>query len=170
MDDGGLLLVIAQVALGLIGFGALLIALQPKPISTWAREDQFRFNAFLHFGLNVIFASLLPRVLNQVILDEALSWRLASAVFFCLVFYRFVIGFTRGRRIVGAGLMSVSTAIFVMSMFILALCVFLLGGLVAGWPIVPQGGQYTLVVFLILFLTALTFVRLLQFVGGQGTS
>ena len=49
--DDGTLLVIAQVALGLIGFGAIVVALQSRSLSEWSIIERAGFWALINGGL-----------------------------------------------------------------------------------------------------------------------
>ncbi|TNE35984.1 MAG: hypothetical protein EP347_12130 [Alphaproteobacteria bacterium] len=167
MDESGTLFVIAQIALGLIGFGALLIALQPKSLSTWRSEDQFRFWFFLLSGLEVVFFSLLPTVIYQFTLNAALAWRVSAALFLVVVTVHCVEAVRQALKLMKRHLQSVSGVVFAVSMSALFASEVLLLSLSLDLPVGQPGGQYALATLLYLLLAAVTFVRLLQFAGER---
>lgn len=168
MEESGTLFVIAQIALGLIGFGALLIALQPKSLSTWRKEDQFRFWFFLLSGLEIVFFSLLPTVIYQFTLEAALAWQFSAVLFLVVVSAHLYQAITQGAILIRGHLPTTSRMIFAASMSALIASEGLLASLALGFPIGQPGGQYALATLLYLGLAAVTFVRLLQFAGESG--
>ena len=76
---------LAQIALGLAGFSAVLIALSGEP-SRWTAVDSFRITGMLAYSFGALFLSLIPFVLGSFSIPESTAWRVASgfAGFFLL--------------------------------------------------------------------------------------
>jgi hypothetical protein len=76
MDIANTLLTFAQVAIGLAGFAAILIALSGKP-HQWTPVDAFRIRNILAFSFESVFLSLVPFVLTFFSVREAAVWQLS---------------------------------------------------------------------------------------------
>ena len=74
VDVANALLTLAQVAIGLAGFSAILVALSGKP-HQWAPVDAFRIRNILAFSFQSVFLSLMPFVLAFFSLPESTVWR-----------------------------------------------------------------------------------------------
>ena len=74
IDVANALLTLAQVAIGLAGFSAILVALSGKP-HQWTRVDAFRIRNILAFSFQSVFLSLVPFVLVFFLLPESTVWR-----------------------------------------------------------------------------------------------
>ena len=68
------MLTLAQVAVGLAGFSAILVALSGKP-HQWTPVDAFRIRNILAFSFQSVFLSLIPFVLTFFSLPESAVWR-----------------------------------------------------------------------------------------------
>ncbi len=68
---------VAEIAVGLVGFSGIVLALRPRvdanPI------DRARFVDLLVAGFGVVFLSFLPGLLDSLFSDSATAWRFASA-------------------------------------------------------------------------------------------
>ena len=64
----------AQVAIGLAGFSAILVALSGKP-HQWTPVDAFRIRNILAFTFQSVFLSLIPFVLAFFSLPESTVWQ-----------------------------------------------------------------------------------------------
>jgi len=73
MDVPSALLALAQVAIGLAGFSAILVALSGKP-HLWTRVDAFRIRNILALSFQSVFLSLVPFVLAFFSLPESTVW------------------------------------------------------------------------------------------------
>jgi len=62
-DIASTLLTFSQVAIGLAGFSAILVALSGKP-HQWTAVDAFRIRNILAFSFESVFLSLVPFVLT----------------------------------------------------------------------------------------------------------
>jgi len=67
-------LTLAQVAIGLAGFAAILIALSGKP-HQWTAVDAFRIRNILAFSFQSVFLSLIPFVLAFFSVPEPTVWK-----------------------------------------------------------------------------------------------
>src|SRR5262252_1877031 len=74
MDVANALLTVAQVAIGLAGFSAILVALSGKP-HQWTPVDAFRIRNILAFSFQSVFLSLVPFVLAFFSVPESTVWR-----------------------------------------------------------------------------------------------
>ena len=69
---------LAEVAVGLAGFGSIAIVLARE--EGWSGSDLFRISSFLMASLGALFLALLPIGLAQSALSEAAIWRITSGV------------------------------------------------------------------------------------------
>lgn len=74
IDIANALLTLAQVAIGLAGFSAILVALSGKP-HLWTPVDAFRIRHILVFSFQSVFLSLTPIVLAFFSLPPATVWK-----------------------------------------------------------------------------------------------
>jgi hypothetical protein len=79
IDVANALLTLAQVAIGLAGFSAILVALSGKP-HQWTPVDAFRIRNILAFSFQSVFLSLVPFVLAFFRLPESSVWKLSLLV------------------------------------------------------------------------------------------
>jgi hypothetical protein len=79
VDASEVLSTIAQIALGLAGFSAVLIALSGEP-RRWTPIDAFRITGMLAYSFGALFLSLIPLVLGSFSLPEPTIWRVASGL------------------------------------------------------------------------------------------
>ena len=82
------MLTFAQIAIGLAGFSAILVALSGKP-HQWTAVDAFRIRCILAFSFQSVFLSLVPFVLSFFELPASSIWPislwiLAIATFGCV--------------------------------------------------------------------------------------
>jgi hypothetical protein len=79
IDLAGALLTFAQVAIGLAGFSAILVALSGKP-HQWTPVDAFRIRNILAFSFQSVFLSLVPFVLAFFSLPQSTVWRVSLLI------------------------------------------------------------------------------------------
>jgi len=79
IDVPNALLALAQVAIGLAGFLAILVALSGKP-HQWTPVDAFRIRNILALSFQSVFLALIPFLLAFFSVPEAMVWRLSLAV------------------------------------------------------------------------------------------
>ena len=80
MQSTGLLFTIAQIAVGLAGFSAIIVTLNPRPIREWDDTDRLNLRTLIQLSIYVIFFSLLPPLLS-ISLDNHLVWLCALWVY-----------------------------------------------------------------------------------------
>jgi len=73
MQSSELLLTIAQIAIGLAGFSAVIVTLNPKPIREWDVTDRLNLRLLVQVSFVVLFFSLLPLIL-AIPLEVEDSW------------------------------------------------------------------------------------------------
>ena len=79
IDVANALLTLAQVAIGLAGFSAILVALSGKP-HQWKPVDAFRIRNILAFTFQSVFLSLTPFVMAFFGWPESTVWKAALLV------------------------------------------------------------------------------------------
>jgi hypothetical protein len=79
IDVASALLTFAQVAIGLAGFSAILVALSGKP-HQWTPVDAFRIRNILAFTFQSVFLSLIPFVLAFFSLPQARVWQASLVI------------------------------------------------------------------------------------------
>jgi hypothetical protein len=75
-DIASTLLTFSQVAIGLAGFSAILVALSGKP-HQWTAVDAFRIRNILAFSFESVFLSLVPFVLTFFSFRESTVWQVS---------------------------------------------------------------------------------------------
>ena len=78
-DVANALLAMAQVAIGLAGFSAILVALSGKP-HQWKPVDAFRIRNILAFTFQSVFLSVTPLVLGFFSLAESAIWKVSLLI------------------------------------------------------------------------------------------
>jgi hypothetical protein len=63
MQSANLLLTMAQIAIGLVGFTAVIVTLNPKPIREWEMTDRVNLRILVQVSFVLLFFCLLPYVL-----------------------------------------------------------------------------------------------------------
>ena len=63
MQSANLLLTIAQISIGLAGFTAVIVTLNPKPIREWDVTDRLNLRILVQVSFFILFFCLLPYVL-----------------------------------------------------------------------------------------------------------
>jgi len=79
IDVANAQLTFAQLAIGLAGFSAILVALSGKP-HQWTPVDAFRIRNILAFTFQSVFLSLVPFVLAFFSLPASTVWRLSLLI------------------------------------------------------------------------------------------
>ena len=79
IDVPNALLAVAQVAIGLAGFSAILVALSGKP-HQWTPVDAFRIRLILALSFQSVFLSLIPFVLAFFSLPESTVWKVSPLI------------------------------------------------------------------------------------------
>jgi hypothetical protein len=79
IDVANALLTFAQLAIGLAGFSAILVALSGKP-HQWTQVDAFRIRNILAFTFQSVFLSLVPFVLAFFSLPVSAVWQVSLLI------------------------------------------------------------------------------------------
>jgi len=79
IDVASALLTVAQVAIGVAGFSAILVALSGKP-HQWTPVDAFRIRNILALSFQSVFLSLVPFVLAFFSLPEPSVWKVSLLI------------------------------------------------------------------------------------------
>ncbi|MEH6543023.1 MAG: hypothetical protein V7721_03685 [Porticoccaceae bacterium] len=80
MQSTDLILGISQIAVGLAGFSAIIVTLNPKPIRDWDKTDQLNLRLLIQISIIVILFSMLP-FLFSVTLNKAETWKYALLIY-----------------------------------------------------------------------------------------
>ena len=70
MDTASLLLSVSQLGVGLAGFSAVIVTLNPRPIKEWDTTDRLNLRVLVQVSFVVLFFSLFPLVLGISLSDE----------------------------------------------------------------------------------------------------
>jgi hypothetical protein len=92
------LLTVAQIAVGLAGFSAVLVALSGDP-HRWTALDSFRIKGMLSLSFGALFLSLVPFVLAFLSFAEATRWRASLGLLSLFSVVGVVITFGQFRRL-----------------------------------------------------------------------
>ncbi len=76
IDTTSILLAFSQIALGLAGFSAILVALSGSP-HQWTAVDSFRIKNMLSFSFEAIFIALIPVMLKFFAMSEPALWQVS---------------------------------------------------------------------------------------------
>ncbi len=133
IDIATALLTFAQIAIGLAGFSAILVALSGKP-HQWTHVDAFRIRNILAFSFQSVFLSLVPFVLAFFSLAESAVWRV-SLVILAIATFCGVLLVLRGVYRLSASERAVLNLV-VVSAVAVTLCATAIGELCAAFGIV----------------------------------
>jgi hypothetical protein len=84
-DQHEALLAIAQIALGLAGFGGVFVAMSQSGNRVRDIADTYRLVLLLTVSLSTLFLSLLPVALERLGITGDLLWRTSNALFFVML-------------------------------------------------------------------------------------
>jgi hypothetical protein len=79
MDISDALLTMAQVAVGLIGFSSVLIALSGEP-NNWSSLDRYRITGMLGSSVCLLLVSWLPFLLTFLGVEDEIAWRSSAGI------------------------------------------------------------------------------------------
>jgi asparagine N-glycosylation enzyme membrane subunit Stt3 len=79
MDVLSVVLTVGEIALGLAGFSAVLVALSGQP-SRWSALDSFRISGMLGASLTALLLSLLPAVVRFLGVLPSVAWRASAGI------------------------------------------------------------------------------------------
>lgn len=84
MFDTDILYTLAEIAVALAGFSAIIGVLSTRKESTDLRTNALRLQVMLETCFMVAAAALVPVIINHFGVDTPLLWRIASALFLCI--------------------------------------------------------------------------------------
>jgi hypothetical protein len=70
METSSLLLAISQLALGLAGFSAIIVTLNPRPVKEWDLTDRLNLRLLVQVSFVALVFSLLPFLLSITLSDD----------------------------------------------------------------------------------------------------
>ena len=85
MDPAEALLAIAQIALGLAGFGGIFVAVSRERAETRRPADTYRLILLLATALSTLVLSLLPVAFRAIGLPDTSVWAVSSAIMAALI-------------------------------------------------------------------------------------
>jgi hypothetical protein len=80
MDSSSLLLTLAQLAIAVAGFSAIVVTLNSKPVREWDATDRLNLRCLLQVSIYVLFFSLFPFLL-AVSIEEAEVWSYSLLIY-----------------------------------------------------------------------------------------
>jgi hypothetical protein len=170
VDSTGILQTIAEVAVGLAGFGGIAAGLGYRARGTWSDQDRTRLMGMIVSSLAVVFACLIPHALHH--LGARQPWLLSSIplilapAWVLFIQSRQVFGWARPGRIFVRSGFNPSFALMIMVVNLIALALLLLS-VVGIFDADRAFGIYLATVLLLLFISAANFVRLLTTSFGE---
>lgn len=163
MESADILQTLAEIAIGLAGFGGIAAGLGYRARSEWSGDDQVRLLSMAYTSLIVVFAALLPFVINSF--SVASPWRVCA--FIVLPFQ--AINLASALRVYRHGIpaaYNLFASILLVLIHIAAFVVLLI--ICSNFYVGNNFGLYLLATVLVLVVAALLFFRLLStsFKGG----
>jgi hypothetical protein len=165
LESASILQAIAEVAIGLAGFGGIAAGLGYRARGAWSGQDRTRLIQMVVSSLAVVFACFLPYAVHH--LGGQQPWSLSSAVlvlapaWFLSFQWRRVFAQTRPSSVTVQSGFSRSLAIFLFLVNLGALLLFLISAFRLARPNLSFG-LYLAAVMLLLVASAAVFVRLLS--------
>lgn len=157
MESADILQTIAQIALGLAGFGGIAAGLGYRTREDWTDDDQIRLMAMAYISLLVVFAALLPFVIYH--LGFLAPWR--SCAFIVLPLQ--AINIVSALRVFRHGIPKAYNPLASVLLLFTHACAFLVLLVVCSNLYSANNfGLYLLVTVLMLFIAAMLFYRLLS--------
>ncbi len=163
MDSADILQTIAEIGIGLAGFGGIAAGLGYRARGNWSVDDQVRLMAMAFASLLVVFACLVPFIVHYLAGGE--PWRISALII--LPFQAFNLAAYVWANRSGIPPSYNRAAVIVMLIIQIVAAAVLLSVSFDAGPY-NQFGRYLLVVFLLLLLASILFIRLLitSFRGG----
>ena len=159
MDISSALLALAQVAVGLIGFSSVLIALSGEP-SNWSALDKYRITGMLANSICLLLLSLLPFLLSFLGVEDQCVWRSAAGVLAVLLMIGMVMNF-RGYLRLSDSNRGATRPRFVAAIYVVGALVLIAELAAALGLLAAPEGIYFLGLFFTLLLATYLIVRFL---------
>jgi hypothetical protein len=80
MQASDIIPTIAELAIGIAGFSAIIVVLSPKPIRAWRQVDQHNFRGLLQITAVTIFFCFLPFIVDTVVGDGSV-WKISLLIY-----------------------------------------------------------------------------------------
>ena len=160
MDATEALSTVAQLALGLVGFTGVVIALDHEPAEV-SRVDAYRLNVLIFSSSGAMFLALIPLGLQFLNLTEIDTWKLSNLLHAIFAF-SFSIWFVPASR----SIRQIAPEIFHLPVWGTYLAGYLLNGVLQGLAAIgvlqeQAVGIYLISMFWLLFISLLQFRRML---------
>jgi hypothetical protein len=159
MDISDALLALAQVAVGLIGFSSVLIALSGEP-RQWSALDKYRITGMLANSISLLLLSLLPFVLSFLGVEDSAVWRSSAGVVALCLFVGMVVNFRAFRRLSDSDRAATRPALVGAIYVVGSVALIATSAAALGLLAVPEGGFF-LGLFFFLLLSTYLIVRFL---------
>jgi hypothetical protein len=159
MDISDALLTMAQVAVGLIGFSSVLIALSGEP-NHWSSLDRYRITGLLGSSVCLLLVSWLPFVLTFFGVEDDVAWR-SSAGIFSICLAAGMIGNLRNYRRLPEEHRRATRPVLVVSIYVLGSLVLIITTAAALGLLAEPRGAFFLGLFFCLLLSTYLIVRFL---------
>jgi uncharacterized membrane protein len=159
MDISDALLTMAQVAVGLIGFSSVLIALSGEP-NHWSSLDSYRITGLLGSSVCLLLVSWLPFVLTFFSVEDGVVWR-SSAGTLSICLAAGLIGNLRSYRRLPDEHRRATRPVLVVSIYVLGSLVFVTTTAAALGLLAAPEGAFFLGLFFCLLLSTYLIVRFL---------
>jgi hypothetical protein len=156
MEYASVLESIAEVGIGLAGFGGLAAGLGYRARGTWSPQDQFRLIMLASSALAVVFACFLPYVTHH--LGSTAPWRMASALFLPFPTLSLLYVLWRARRVALAGYSRIAGSLGIIFLIGASALLF---ATALGYADPREFGFYLSAILLMLLYASLFFFRLL---------
>jgi hypothetical protein len=159
MDISDALLNMAQVAVGLIGFSSVLIALSGEP-DNWSSLDRFRITGLLGSSVCLLLVSWLPFVLIFLGVEEVVAWRSSAGILSLCLSAGLIANLRNYRRLPDAHRRA-TRPVLVCTMYVLGSLVLITTTAAALGMLAAPEGAFFLGLFFCLLLSTYLIVRFL---------
>jgi hypothetical protein len=167
MENAETLRLVAELAIGVLGFSGVVAVLGRRGAGEWAPIDRFRFLIMVHTAALVLALAVLPFPFHSAGFVGGAIWGWCSGVAVTLLVFMFVAGRAVDPAPKGAftapGVSRIARAYAVPAPFV-ALCVFGMNAI--GIGLARSATPYLVGVLLLLGVTVVLFIRLLHTAMG----
>jgi hypothetical protein len=80
VEERATLFTLAEIAIGMAGFSAIVVMFRRRESGTWDAADADRFNGMVLHAVAAAFFCVLPTILHTLTRDAATTWMLGSAL------------------------------------------------------------------------------------------
>jgi len=154
MDISDALLTLAQVAVGLIGFSSVLIALSGEP-RNWSALDKYRITGMLGNSICLLLLSLLPFVLTFLGVEDSAAWRISAGFFAVCLLTGMIVNFRSYERLPDSHRLATRPALVGAIYVVGSLVLIATSSAALGMLAAPKGAFFLGLFFLVLLSTYL---------------